>query len=188
MSSLFLFVSCQQPLKTEEKSNGEPQGPHTSVEWRVWAYSTAAPSFIAENATVLSVDGKVLREGTNGWSCMAANPRGISDPENGWKDPHEAMPMCGDAESMKWVMAFMSGEKPELDICALEDAMHIPMMSIPRMLSELDKNTPIVAMCHTGVRSSQACLYLMQHGYDVVNLQGGIDAWAKEIDPRLKQY
>ena len=79
-------------------------------------------------------------------------------------------------------------EKPELDICALEEAMHIPMMSIPRMLSELDKNTPIVAMCHTGVRSSQACLYLMQHGYDVVNLQGGIDAWAKEIDPRLKQY
>ena len=74
-------------------------------------------------------------------------------------------------------------EKTELDICALEGAMHIP-----KMLSELDKKIPIVAMCHTGVRSSQVCLYLMQHGYDAVNLQGGIDAWAKEIDPRLKQY
>ena len=79
-------------------------------------------------------------------------------------------------------------EKTELDICALEGAMHIPMMSIPKMLSELDKKIPIVAMCHTGVRSSQVCLYLMQHGYDAVNLQGGIDAWAKEIDPGLKQY
>ena len=79
-------------------------------------------------------------------------------------------------------------EKTELDICALEGAMHIPMMSIPKMLSELDKKIPIVAMCHTGVRSSQVCLYLMQHGYDAVNLQGGIDAWAKVIDPRFKQY
>ena len=42
-------------------------------------------------------------------------------------------------------------EKTELDICALEGAMHIPMMSIPKMLSELDKKIPIVAMCHTGV-------------------------------------
>ena len=28
-------------------SNGEPSGPHTSAEWKIWAYSTAAPSFIA---------------------------------------------------------------------------------------------------------------------------------------------
>ena len=36
------------------ESSGEPSGPHTSVEWQIWAYSTAAPSFIAENATVLN--------------------------------------------------------------------------------------------------------------------------------------
>ena len=42
-------------------------------------------------------------------------------------------------------------EKTELDICALEGAMHIPMMSIPKMLSELDKKIRIVVMCHTGV-------------------------------------
>ena len=32
--------------------DGEPDGPHTSVEWQVWAYSTAAPEFIAEGAAV----------------------------------------------------------------------------------------------------------------------------------------
>ena len=41
--------------------------------------------------------------------------RNMSDPENGWKDPHEAMPMVMDAEGMKWAMAFMTGQKPELD-------------------------------------------------------------------------
>ena len=46
---------------------------------------------------------------------MAGNPRGMSDPENGWKDPHEAMPMVMDGQAMKWAMAFMSGKKPELD-------------------------------------------------------------------------
>ncbi|MBC8295888.1 MAG: hypothetical protein H8E55_08865 [Pelagibacterales bacterium] len=96
-------------------SNGEPEGPHTSTEWKVWAYSTAAPSYIAANCTVLDVDGTVLREGTNGWTAMAANPRGMADPENGWKDPHEAMPMVGDGPAMKWAMAYMSGKTPEMD-------------------------------------------------------------------------
>ena len=100
----------------EKKTNGEPDGPHTSAEWKIWALSTAAPSFIAAKCTVIDSDGKtVLREGTNGWTAMAGNPRGMSDPENGWKDPHEAMPMVMDAQAMKWAMAYMSGTKPELD-------------------------------------------------------------------------
>ena len=99
------------PLNT----NGEPDGPHTSVEWKIWAYSTAAPSFIAANCTVMDADGTMLREGTNGWTAMPANPRGPADPENGWKDAHEAMAMVGDAQSFKWVTAYMSQTKPEMD-------------------------------------------------------------------------
>ena len=65
--------------------DGEPDGPHTSIEWKIWAFSTAAPSFIAANCTVIDSDGKtILREGTNGWTAMPGNPRGMSDPENGW--------------------------------------------------------------------------------------------------------
>ena len=94
---------------------GEPEGPHTSVEWRVWAYSTAAPSFIAANCSVMAMDGTMLREGTNGWTAMAANPRGMSDPENGWKDAHEAMPMVGDGPAMQWAMAYMGGKTPKMD-------------------------------------------------------------------------
>ena len=100
----------------EIDKSGEPDGPHTSTEWKIWALSTAAPSFIATNCTVIDSDGKtILREGTNGWTAMAGNPRGMSDPDNGWKDPHEAMPMVMDTQAMKWAMAYMSGKKPELD-------------------------------------------------------------------------
>ena len=95
--ALILVTACQQTVEPKAEPavelSAEPAGPHTSIEWRVWAYSTAAPSFIAANCSVMAMDGTILREGTNGWTAMAANPRGMSDPENGWKDAHEAMPM-----------------------------------------------------------------------------------------------
>ena len=105
----------EAPPSVDIDNNGEPDGPHTSTEWKIWAYSTAGPSFIASGCTVIDMDGSVLREGTNGWTAMAGNPRGMSDPENGWKDPHEAMPMVADAQAMKWAMAYMDGTKPQLD-------------------------------------------------------------------------
>ena len=108
-------ITKETQTQVEINNDGEPEGPHTSTEWKIWAYSTAAPSFIASGCKVMEADGTVLREGTNGWTAMPGNPRGMSDPENGWKDPHEAMPMVMDAQAMKWAMAFMSGKKPELD-------------------------------------------------------------------------
>ena len=110
--AIFL-ISCETAVVEKVDTNGEPEGPHTSAEWKIWAYSTAAPSFIASECTVVDVDGTVLREGNNGWTAMAANPRGPADPENGWKDPHEAMPMVGDAQSFAWVSAYFAGTKPE---------------------------------------------------------------------------
>ena len=90
------------------------RGPHTSTEWKIWAFSSAAPSFIAENCTVIDSDGKtVLREGTNGWTAMPGNQEDVRS-ENGWKDPHEAMPMVMDTQAMKWAMAFMSGKNLNL--------------------------------------------------------------------------
>tara|TARA_B100001057_G_scaffold146868_1_gene146815 strand:- start:270 stop:914 length:645 start_codon:yes stop_codon:yes gene_type:complete len=108
-------ITKETQAQVEINNDGEPEGPHTSTEWKIWAYSTAAPSFIASGCKVMEADGTVLREGTNGWTAMPGNPRGMSDPENGWRDPHEAMPMVMDAQAMKWAMAFMSGKKPELD-------------------------------------------------------------------------
>jgi hypothetical protein len=86
---------------------------HTSDAWKIAAYSSASPSFLGGVATIQEgPQGPVLREGTNGWTCMPANPRGMSDPENGWASAHEAMPVCLDAEGFKWLdgySAYKSG-------------------------------------------------------------------------------
>ena len=94
-------------------SAGEPYGPHTADKWQIWAYSSAAPAFIGDNAAIIGAGGKVLREGSNGWTCQSGNPRPY--PAKGWKNSHEAMAACHDDEGMKWMMAYMQGVKPMLE-------------------------------------------------------------------------
>ena len=94
-------------------SAGEPYGSHTADKWQIWAYSSAAPAFIGDNAAIIGAGGKVLREGSNGWTCQSGNPRPY--PEKGWKNSHEAMAACHDDEGMKWMMAYMQGVKPMLE-------------------------------------------------------------------------
>ena len=48
---LALITSCNMPAENQDNT-GEPEGPHTSSEWQIWAYSTAAPDYIAADATV----------------------------------------------------------------------------------------------------------------------------------------
>ena len=59
----FVFVlSCSKSV------SDEPNAPHNSAEWQIWAYSTAAPSYIGDYATIIGGDGSILREGSNGWT------------------------------------------------------------------------------------------------------------------------
>ena len=45
---------------------------HNSAEWQIETYSSAAPSYIGDFATVIGGNGEILREGTNGWICHKA--------------------------------------------------------------------------------------------------------------------
>ncbi len=63
---------------------------------------------------------------------------------------------------------------------AIPNATFLPMHLLPLRLNELSKDKEIVLYCRSGARSYHACSYLMQQGYDkVVNLRGGIIAWAR---------
>lgn len=71
--------------------------------------------------------------------------------------------------------------------------LHVPMQSIPARLAELQNHyaadQPIACLCHHGIRSQQVAYYLVQNGFtDVVNLQGGIAAWAQQLDSQIPQY
>jgi rhodanese-related sulfurtransferase len=79
-------------------------------------------------------------------------------------------------------------ETHEVAFAQINPHTNIPTGSIPVRHQELDKNTPIIVMCHGGVRSTQVCRYLEPLGYDVTNLEGGIDAWSQRVDPNLPRY
>jgi rhodanese-related sulfurtransferase len=71
--------------------------------------------------------------------------------------------------------------------------VHVPMQSIPARLEELKRtysaDQPMACLCHHGMRSQQVASYLAQHGFtEVVNLQGGIAAWAQQLDASVPQY
>lgn len=80
-------------------------------------------------------------------------------------------------------------EPEEYEYCHIEGSVLIPLGQLPRRAAELPKDRPIVAICHRGNRSMQAAMFLQQNfGLDVTNLQGGVSAWARDVDPTMKQY
>ena len=77
----------------------------------------------------------------------------------------------------------------EWEKCHLDGARLLPMGQILSHIDSLDKTQPVVVVCHHGIRSRQVARYLDSIGFEmVINLLGGVDAWAKELDPSMAQY
>ena len=77
----------------------------------------------------------------------------------------------------------------EFEIARIDGAKLIPLGQLANRLHELKQNGQTVVHCHTGMRSAQAVQMLRQTGFtNVYNLEGGIDAWANEIDPAVQKY
>lgn len=69
------------------------------------------------------------------------------------------------------------------------DLVHIPMNQLPARLGELDPQRPLACLCHHGMRSQRVAMFLAHNGFEqVVNIDGGIDAWSAERDPGVAQY
>jgi rhodanese-related sulfurtransferase len=77
----------------------------------------------------------------------------------------------------------------EAALCAIEGSTLIPLRELPGRVEELEPTRPTVVICHHGVRSLSAAVYLERLGFgDVLNLQGGIDAWARTVDRAMALY
>jgi len=77
----------------------------------------------------------------------------------------------------------------EFEICNIDGSINIPMGQISQQLGELQTANEIVVICHHGVRSQQVIRFLQQRsGATLVNLDGGVDAWARVIDPDMPVY
>jgi rhodanese-related sulfurtransferase len=80
-------------------------------------------------------------------------------------------------------------EPYEVAVCAVAGSLHLPMRQIPASLGQLPKDCQILVLCHAGIRSLSVTQFLRANGYPLVsNVAGGIDAWAKQLDPTMARY
>lgn len=87
------------------------------------------------------------------------------------------------------VMLLDVREPHELEISRLPGAVNIPLGQLAARLSELDSAREMVVFCKAGTRSARALELLLSAGFrKVKNLKGGINAWAREVDPSLPIY
>jgi len=78
----------------------------------------------------------------------------------------------------------------EFQAAQIEGSMHMPMGEVAaRAHQELDPDARIVVVCHRGVRSLNVTHWLRQQGFESVqSMRGGIDAWSRQVDPKVPTY
>ena len=80
-------------------------------------------------------------------------------------------------------------EQYEWDICRIPGAKLIPLGQLPARLSELDSADEIILQCKSGARSARALKLLQEAGFGkLANVEGGILAWAEQIDTSVPKY
>lgn len=67
-------------------------------------------------------------------------------------------------------------EVEEFEALHLEGAHNFPLSQLADTYEQLDKTQPYYVICKSGIRSARACQFLAEQGYEVVNVQGGMDA------------
>lgn len=77
----------------------------------------------------------------------------------------------------------------EFERCHLAGAALVPMRELPARFNEIEAGAPVVCICHHGTRSAHAAMFLAGQGIaDVYNLTGGVDSWARHVDPAMPTY
>jgi hypothetical protein len=114
---LCLLVVSTRAVAEDLATATDPLPPGTftsgqhSDQWKIKNALSAGPPAVTDRARVRDWPtdakrdhGRILREGNNGWTCM---------PDVPGRPQHD--PMCVDETMMKWMMATMAGEKPNID-------------------------------------------------------------------------
>jgi len=81
-------------------------------------------------------------------------------------------------------------EQKEWDIAKLPGALLKPFSTFEKNYADIPKDKTVYFHCKAGGRSTKAIQFLKSKGFSnqLVNIKGGIDAWAKEIDPKMPRY
>lgn len=82
-------------------------------------------------------------------------------------------------------------EASEWQLVRLPQAQWRPLSALHSWIEDIAAETaaPVVVYCHHGVRSARVCGLLQAQGArEVFNLEGGIERWAREVEPGMKRY
>jgi sulfur-carrier protein adenylyltransferase/sulfurtransferase len=80
-------------------------------------------------------------------------------------------------------------EPHEYEISRIDGAELMPLGQLPQYLQQLDSSEEIVLHCKSGIRSMDALAFLRQAGFEKVkSLHGGINAYARQVDPSIPTY
>jgi adenylyltransferase/sulfurtransferase len=80
-------------------------------------------------------------------------------------------------------------EELEYELARIAGAELLPLSRFNEWAGTLQADEEIVFMCHHGIRSAQACAFFARQGFNkLLNLAGGIERWAREVDPRVPRY
>jgi len=80
-------------------------------------------------------------------------------------------------------------EPAEWEIVRIPGAVLIPKGDLPSRLSDLPQDKPVIAYCKSGIRSAEALALLKSAGFkDAMHVQGGITAWATQVDKTAPVY
>lgn len=105
-------------------------------------------------------------------------------------DPGAAAPSAQPGAAAPPTPLLLDVREPwEVAIASLPGSVNVPMQQIPAAIGTLDASRPIVCICHHGMRSMQVAWFLERNGFQhVFNLTGGIDGWARDVDPDCPTY
>ena len=67
-------------------------------------------------------------------------------------------------------------EVEEFEALHLEGVRNFPLSQLTDTFEQLDKDNLYYVICKSGMRSARACQFLAEQGYEVINVQGGMDA------------
>jgi rhodanese-related sulfurtransferase len=77
----------------------------------------------------------------------------------------------------------------EFEICHIVGSINLPMAQIPQNIHRFQDVPEIVVICHHGIRSQHVIQFMQQQNDGtLINLEGGVDAWAREVDPDMPVY
>lgn len=77
----------------------------------------------------------------------------------------------------------------EFEYCHIEGSVLIPMGELQHEIDNLDPSRETVMICHHGIRSRQMGYYMEQMGFtNIINLDGGVEQWAEDVDSSMKRY